>query len=1562
MSIDWHRLRTWQGSQANAFEELCCQLASHEPVPPGGRFWRVAAPDGGVECYWALASGEEWGWQAKFFQDKLGASQWAQLKESFTQALETHPKLKRYTVCLPRNPSDPREGSKPTRKAKGPASPKTTERAEWDRHQMELEQLALGKGREVQVEYWDETRIVARLSTDIHRGRRTYWFNTTEFHDAWFRDQIELSIKNAGERYHPELNVPLHLEVRFDTLGRATALRERVFKAWGRARRLWRDLHLRAAESELPDSLAILSTACESLFCEMSADWIKRLDTVDDLSDLDFEARVREARELADALRGELWRLERPKRVAAPGTEQSPNREPDPDHEARKVGELYVALRTLMEEFDGDDHRLLRRPVLVLTGEAGTGKTHLLCDLAERRVREGLPTMLLLGEAIRPGHLHEQIPAACALKGVDLEELIGALQAAAEARGRRALLMVDAINESDANTWKAGLHRLLLFVDRNPAVGLVLSVRTGYERACLPAGLMEEVVRVEHQGFAQEVDQALARYFAHYQIDLPKTPILIPEFRNPLFLFLLCRSLQQKGMRCLPPGFRGANQIFEFFLDHVDDRLSERERCDLPPGEHIVRRALAKLAERMVELKTEWIPKKTAREALDLEHHASTYSASLLPNLLREGILQEVPDYWSGDDDADPRVRFSFQRLADLMQARVLLSRARQSGIPPERWLRDDGPCQMLVSADRWRWTGVLEAMSIDLSEKEGRELVDLMDPSDTGVLAATVRGLAWRRDDAFTPRTAELVLEALNCDSTELRDHAFEVLLQLATRPEHPLNTDWLHNRLAPLSMPDRDLIWSTMIFERYEDEDSLLRRLVDWAWREETQQHVDDESARLWATLLVWCLSTSHRFLRDCATKALVSLLTRRPSVLRQVYAKFNGLDEPYIQERLHAVVYGCITRCEDSDAVRELSSEVYETIFAGGSPPAHVLLRDYARATMEFACARGLLAPGVEPAYFRPPFSSVWDEDIPSIEELEGCLNASDADGQRRYSALLGSMSVHGDFCRYELGTNHWSFPWRHIRIGAPTPETRRAQVEKWAKGLSPSQRKRWKAYERMHTFAGQVPFLSLMAWGNAGDRSAEGADMARHLEVLRKHYPNSEALQQDTRKYLDESKAVLHDALGEADLAIFDDLVEPYLRAPLSANDYMFPIDLARRWILQRILELGWNEEQMGWFDRHHGRDGYRSANKPERLGKKYQWIALHQFFATVEDNFERHPPRRGETRKGLSEWNSPHRDVDPTCILRTTYGQNGHHDDVPRTWWSPIQYDCEATKISDHEWIECGQGLPDPTQLFTSVRPSDGSRWLTLDHYRRWEEPLLPGDEHLGRTQRDLSFGVHAYIVRRRDLRQILDWATRRQRTWDDLPRDSGSTTRSVMLRDRWWAPYTQEYSPLGQRAWERERRYTQREGTEDNAPTTVALPVNTYLAEGSTHDCSVGDGYGFRIPSAWIMDALSLRPAREDGLYLDDKGQIAMFDPTLAEPGPSALLLREDLLQKLRDCGYDILWTVLGEQRILVQGGPHAHEFRENESWYNIWGAWRLSAGTFHGRLMRRKLREEDQD
>lgn len=169
LSLEWSRLRSWNGTQSRAFELLCNQLARHEIVPFGSTYVPKGAPDAGVESYWILPDGSEWGFQAKFFTSSMDASRWSQIDDSVKTAVAKHPKLAQYTICLPMDRADPRKEKEKWFKD------------QWDEHVKKWSGWAAETGREIEFTYWGETEITDRLATEKHAGRYYFWFNKELF-------------------------------------------------------------------------------------------------------------------------------------------------------------------------------------------------------------------------------------------------------------------------------------------------------------------------------------------------------------------------------------------------------------------------------------------------------------------------------------------------------------------------------------------------------------------------------------------------------------------------------------------------------------------------------------------------------------------------------------------------------------------------------------------------------------------------------------------------------------------------------------------------------------------------------------------------------------------------------------------------------------------------------------------------------------------------------------------------------------------------------------------------------------------------------------------------------------------------------------------------------------------------------------------------------------------------------------------------------------------------------------------------------------------------------------
>ena len=213
-SIDFSQIRPIRGSQNIGFEELCTQLARNE-CPEGWKYERKGTPDAGIECCVISPDGSEWGWQAKYF-DRLRETEWKQLDESVNVALDNHPHLIRYYICIPYDRPD------------SPSPKRRSAMQKWHEHVEKWSRKALELGMSVEFIYWGESELLDRLTRQENAGRRRFWFDTCVMDDQWFKNQLEISIAAAGPRYTPEIHVDLPIAQDFETFGRTEQFFEKI--------------------------------------------------------------------------------------------------------------------------------------------------------------------------------------------------------------------------------------------------------------------------------------------------------------------------------------------------------------------------------------------------------------------------------------------------------------------------------------------------------------------------------------------------------------------------------------------------------------------------------------------------------------------------------------------------------------------------------------------------------------------------------------------------------------------------------------------------------------------------------------------------------------------------------------------------------------------------------------------------------------------------------------------------------------------------------------------------------------------------------------------------------------------------------------------------------------------------------------------------------------------------------------------------------------------------------------------------------------------------------------
>ena len=963
--IDFARIRPYgqPASRSSAFEELASILIRDGVVewPAGTQFFRFGNPDGGREGKGVLPNGEVWAWQAKYLFEFDSAAA-GQVSSSISRVLENEPKLKRYYVALP---LDLPAGDTETR---------TSAYTRWTDKVAEWQELARQSGLDVEFLFVGAHDLVAALTQARHEGRARYWFATDVLTPEWQSRRLDETIAKAGRRYTPRLHVEVETTRALDAAGRVDAYVERwqgalaelrAARRWG-----WRSPSDAVAvfEQELSRASAALDAADARLESMIGATQSTgALPLIDDTLD---EA-VAAVRRVDDLLHKHCMTDDR--------------------YFVGDAGSLYSQCRNALGAL-WEAKELARSPLtraantmcLGITGRAGVGKTHLLCDVAVRRLSEGRPTLLLLGQDFDGRSLLPQVSELTQLAG-PAESVIALFDAAAQAAGCVGLIMIDALNESQqAERWRDDLRVLMTIVDRYPHVALVVSCRTEFVDTVLSE---DSLPTVEHTGFAEATDVAVRRFTQEYGLEPPTFPILNPEFGNPLFLKLTCEALATLGVTRFPFGTAGLATVCNAFLEAVNKRLSEPGRSDYDEASNPVGRVVRDLALHGSGV----FERDEVQRITDAALPDRRWSQSLLRGLITEGVLTEL---------GDGRIAFGYQRLGDVVRATEIASKGPDD---VRGWLDELGE-------DRWRERGVLGALAVTVPEQHGVELLELAADEHGRVTYDLIDGflesLLLRAPDDITDRAVSVVHNLLEDEhrGTDVWDH----LLRVACVPGHPLNAEWLHTHLAAHDLAKRDASWSTWLVGSVDvDERSAVRRLIDWAWPVDLQSRdpIPDEVAVLVTLVLGWFLSTSDRRVRDRATKAIVSVAERAPAGFAQGLGSFPGTNDPYVVERLAAAACGTVLRTDDPGAVRSVADGMTALLADGW--PKHLMTRDFARRVFEAAATHGW--SGLD---YRPPYRATWPVAARTIEDIEALAGAPDY----AYGSIWYSLTGMGDFGRY------------------------------------------------------------------------------------------------------------------------------------------------------------------------------------------------------------------------------------------------------------------------------------------------------------------------------------------------------------------------------------------------------------------------------------------------------------------------------------------------------------------------------------------------------------------
>lgn len=1294
-----------------------------------------------------------------------------------------------------------------------------------------------------------------------------------------FKKNVEESVANLGPRYCKKVNVKTGTAKYFDCVAKTPEYYNRLCReidVWltEKSYRTRKDSsrigdfesHLKAIRNDFTTALRGLDISVEA-----AIDFTSLMRRVDDLQN-----------ELAD-IRHHIY-----SDYSLLGKKDEQFKKEFEADESR-LREISSDLYSFTENFKDLKIDLANNPYLIIKGEAGCGKSHLMGDVAGKRIEDGLPTLLFLGTDFTEGTYENTITSKIGFLGT-YQEFLSSFNQIGIQVGSRALLMIDALNEGpQALLWKDRLPGFIKSLKDYPAIGLVVSVRDTYFDDVIPDGVESDlkVTIIEHKGFKGLEYEAVKQFCLAYELNLPNVPILTPEFCNPLFLKIICDTLEASGEKDFPKGFNGISALFNQYFKELDKKFAKKK--DEYKYRDVVSAAVKLLAFPVFEAEYNYLRKQDADTIL--QHHFPA-CPNLLADLIDNNVLLKTKSQFS-DDNVDCIV-FSYQRISDFIIAHEIVKKYQNWETFAESINTDKALREVIIEA-QWSFKGILESFAILVPEMFGHEITDIAKfiPKDKikrnyfqcleFLSEALIDSLAWRSIESINK---DAIRKFLNSKKSRVNNDAWWYkLVELSVIPNHPFNADYFHALMMRGTMPQRDGTFQYFFngCAGYDDERCAnpMRRLIDWAWSEDISVKADSESTRLAAITLCWLLSSTYIKHRDEATKALVNLLSEQVNVLIDTMRLFERVDDMYISERMYAVAYGVALRTSSRDGLTKLARYVYETIFKHNNPPKDVLLRDYARNIVEYAKYKvGLNA--VDMKKVRPPYSSIlpiW----PTDEELEQYhidYDAPDFKERKGWEQNQIWESVKGGLADF---WNKLAEP--HIERFSPISIAEEKEYDKAVRLFKGDMRK------LINVFS---------------DKKAYG--------IIHPQTISEKKTLQDTI-YETIENGINQMMTGEQSKAM-NQVIIPFKVKTLSLRNHhygQFPTEGVRNWLVKRAYDLGFDVNLHGNYDRFAKDWTFRYPDKRiDRIGKKYQWIAFHEIMGILADNYKYKDDYANIGSGGYElfhgTWQSFLRNINPSMIARVLSDDSKVADDSreeeEQKWFNEEQFNNWEFSGSGELWASMTKDLPDPVS-FIQKMDDDGVEWLTLNNSRSWDEPKEIGKKkhEYKLLKHDVYLAADAILVKQQDKEKAIH-SLAGKILWDgvELPTDD---FQSLVNREKYWSPAYKDV-------------YRDRQGWSDSIDgLDVPYIYSCEQACGHIEDDRSGTISKYSIPCRLLFEGMGMEYGSHDGQYLDKEGNLV----ALSYGYDQILVKKEPLLRFLEQNGLTILWIVRGEKRVYTSGG-----------------------------------------
>lgn len=1389
----------------------------------------------------------------------MGDSQWSQINNSIKAAIQFHPNLRKYYICLPRNLNDGRKNTKSGKPAK-------TERMRWNDHVVDWEAIAKENGLDLEFVLWDASEIENKLlKLKNMEGLIDYWFNDDIISFTKLETLFEKSRRNLGARYSSEANITLPIEKSLGGLVQNDDWREQIshlIKSFYKEFHQITDLDEAGLSEnaqqyirEVRENLNLVKKHIQQV--ERDENYILESSKV-------FDKDVKRViQNLEDAIH-ELSKLN--------------DNQSEVSGSAKDVHYKLVFTQEVFGEMERFFHSIAfkaaQKRVLLITGRAGCGKSHLLCDFSKVQLESGVPVVHLLGQRYSGGDpkcfIGQELGISNASNVLSILEVLGSVYE------KRVLIVIDALNEGRSNKeWQDFLYGFLEEVNKFSHLSLLISCRDTYLDIVFDSEMKDLLPTLVHLGFTGNQSEAVRRYLTKYSIEMPDTPLLGSEFTNPLFLRTVCVGMNVANEHNFSDNIFSLSELLNFYRTNLEGNVKRRLGIH---SKDLIHRAINEFINKIYPEHLYGISYFEARNVFQ-EFYKNDGDNGLLEVLIDEGLLS-----CEATIEGDDNVRFTFERFSDFYIAENILNQYSSIESLKKAFLPENELGKLLI--EYAGMNGILEILCIRIPERFKVEIFDLINWKKTDIKKHSIRehvltsvfadGLPLRLPGSFSDKTVELLNELKNT-SHDFNGKWLDILLHLSLSIEHPWNINFLDKFLKKLKLNERDYLWSTYVALNDYSEDSdypegSVRNIINWAIETDFNK-VSNQRMELLAKTLLWFSTTPNIDTRVRVEKALIHVLLHSDDDLLYLIQNYSKINDVYLLNSLYAVVYAVALTKGDKTMLKRLAKCIpWKALI--GNEGSNIILRDYLTGIHAYLkykqidCFEGEALFPIHKQRLLPKLT------FPSKQD-----NA-EFDNSR---IELSAGSDFGDFGKYSMSViDNWSC----TRID----EFKHAQTNgELAKAI----------FERLNSTDKQI-FLKLQKLKLeknkiSTDDQYTTVDTALP-EILRLAMLNEKGNEQILKIENDEKSL-----LKKVPLKLSEDIkwaVENWNSKTIKR----FDMEQSQRWVVNYAHKLGWKEELFAQFERTYCEypriPGFRNI---ERIGKKYEWIAFYTLLARISEQYYWNGIFDEDGKEFYGIWQCHLRKNDITAPLSIN---EGHNISGQKNIWKSIEY-ANMPKLEREnqvDWLNDEETIPDFRENILYSDSSNG-KWLALaDQYSKDDEPSNP---EIKRPKTNIWYRINSCVISSDKSQEILKLI--------NSTKPSLMSPGVIEISRNRLQEFYQEYP------WRKLVSNSQEELQFREIPKlqkfTYSSLLHSYEWEFDELDYR-SDSY---MPSERLINDLGLMSDNMGGWYIDEN--LIFIDPSIMYGEKSKAFVNEEVLKDwLIANNLTLIWLIGGEKRIYDMG------------------------------------------